>query len=178
MFINPKIAIQEGWITIPSTTNLEKCIQPNAIDFTLDQLFTINQYKNCVISEQNKQMRGGEKIQALKDTDNVSSYWILSPHETYDGLSDFYVNVPTNVAALLLTRSTLIRNGIILASGLYDSGFQGHIGFTLHNRSGKSIIFQGTRVGQIVFVESDNATTYAGGYNHHQGTNAPHQKKD
>ncbi len=170
MFINPKIAIEKGWI---QGAIEQKYIQPNAIDFTLDKLLTIDSDNTFVLSEKNKQMRGGHEMYATTsisvDDDTSELYWELEPNQTYDGMSNFYVNVPEGVAAYLLTRSTLIRNGLLVTSGLYDSGFAGHIGFTLHTKNGKTLLAPGTRVGQIIFVESDSASLYAGGYNHAAG---------
>lgn len=168
MFINPRVAIQEGWIT--GIANEEKQVQPNAIDFTLDKLFHINETP-FVISEYGKQMRGTAPYHAITDRASELPYWRLKSNSVYDAMSDMYVTVPEGAAAMLIIRSTFNRNGIFLTSGLYDSGFQGHIGFCLHNRSGaEARVFQGTRVGQIIFVESKTALMYSGGWNHEQGT--------
>lgn len=168
MFINPKIAISEGWIT--GIRDEEVQVQPNAIDFTLDRLFTIHSTNGFHISEEGKQMRGGSELTPLHDRREGVDYWRLDPNSVYDGVSDIYVKLPDGVAAMLIIRSTLNRNGLFLTSGLYDSGFEGHIGFALHNRSGYAYVGTGTRVGQIIFVQSENALMYAGGWNHTEGT--------
>ena len=166
MFINPKIAIEQGWIT--GITDPDKQVQPNAIDFTLDKLFTINEGNTFIIDEDNKKMRGGAELNSWSARVGEREYWTIDKG-VYDGMSDIYVNVPDGVACQLIIRSTFNRNGIFLTSGLYDSGFKGHIGFAIHNRSGKAQIGVGTRIGQIIFVESENALQYAGGYNHNKG---------
>ena len=162
MFISPQFAIDNNWIS--GILDPEIQVQPNAIDFTLDTLYSINDDATFFLSNTDKKMRGG--VEQLTDDNN----WTLSPNKVYDGMSSMYVNVPEGVAALLIIRSTLNRNGIFLTSGLYDSGFQGHIAFALHNRSGTAVIERGTRVGQIIFVESNSVGMYAGGYNHTAGT--------
>lgn len=168
MFINPKVAISEGWIT--GIKNPDKQIQPNAIDFTLDHLLFVND-NTFVISEEGKQMRGNVDYPPVQNRQSGLYFWRLDPHSVYDGMSSMYVDVPEGVAAMLVTRSSFTRNGIFIMSGLYDTGFQGHIGFTVHNRMGASaMIGQGTRIGQIIFVESHNSSVYAGGWNHEQGT--------
>lgn len=175
MFINPKTAINEGWIT--GLTNPEKQIQPNAIDFTADKAFDVA-WGDFYVSETFKQMRRFDEIKPTKTfyepTDRLS--WTISGRDMYDFLSNVYVKIPTGVAAQLIIRSTLARNGLQLVSGLYDSGFEGHIGFLLHNRHEReAVIAQGTRVGQIVFVQADSAGKYAGGYNHDVGTDLDYQ---
>lgn len=167
MFLNPKTAISEGWIK--GIVDEDKQVQPNAIDFTLDRLFNID---NTIfsISEEGKQMRGGDEMKPLVDPRNDLPYWRLATDSVYDGMSNIYVTLPEGVAAMLIVRSTFNRNGLFVTSGLYDSGFEGHIGFALHNRSAIAMVAQGTRVGQIIFVASESAGIYAGGWNHSEGT--------
>lgn len=180
MFINPKHAIQEGWVRGIKDAELQ--VQPNAIDFTLDRLFEINYNNTFIIStdpqtkKELKQMRGGAEIfsapDRLTDIQFFESNWNIP--KTFDALSDVYVDLPEGVAALTIVRSTFNRNGIFLTSGLYDSGYKGHIGFALHSMAGHFKIEKGTRVGQVIFVSSENAKLYTGAYNHELGTNAPH----
>ena len=165
MFINPKHAIQEGWVTFPewmSEDFKQKCIQPNALDFTIDRLFSIKPTDRFTISETTKTMRLNEEV-------HPGSYWDLGPG-CYDAMSDFYVNVPEGVAAWLITRSTFNRNGTFIQSGLYDSGFKGNCGFVIYNIGGLTSIAPGTRIGQLIFVKSeDSGKLYAGGYNTEAG---------
>ncbi len=170
MFIDPRVAIEKGWIRGIADQGVQ--VQPNAIDFTLDEVFSVNLANTFVVSEGGKQMRGGAKVSPVPQRDGSGDFWVLVD-PVYDCLSNMYVEVPEGVAALLVIRSTFNRNGIYLTSGLYDSGYKGHIGFVLHN-IGTTKVGVGTRVGQIIFVESSNAGIYAGQYNHLLGTNAPH----
>lgn len=177
MFINPKHAIQEGWISGIKDEDVQ--VQPNAIDFTLDRLFSISDNEFIICADpanafkEIKQMRGGTEIAPYPDRRTGIQFFNLDTG-SYDILSDVYVDLPQGVAALLVTRSTFIRNGLFLIAGLYDSGFKGHIGCVLHNLKGTAKVQKGTRVGQVIFVSSENAKLYAGHYNHELGTNAPH----
>lgn len=168
MFINPKTAIEKGWIT--GVTNPEIQIQPNALDFSLDTLFVLNESNPFVISESGKQMRGGYKLEPILDRTSKLDVWHLEKG-SYDGMSNVYVDLPEGIAAMLVIRSTFNRNGIFLTSGIYDSGFKGHVGFMIHNMcSGLTKIATGTRIGQLILVSSDSAKMYAGGWNHEQGS--------
>lgn len=168
MLINPKEAIEKGWIK--GLVDPEKQIQPNAIDFTLDKLFAIDPCTPFFLSEKSKQMRKFVEMEPKSYPDaNGELAWHLRYGTAYDGMSNMYVEVPEGVAVKLIIRSTLNRNGIFLTSGLYDSGFKGNIGFILHNRGGEAYIAPGTRVGQIEFYKSDSAGLYAGGYNTSEG---------
>lgn len=167
MFINPKIAIEKGWIV--GVKDPKKQVQPNATDFTLDKVSTIK--GASYISEDRKIMRNIQELKPLLINSAAGTeYWSLEAGQVYDGLSDIYVTVPPGIAAVLYTRSTFVRNGVFLMSGLYDSGFQGNIGFTICTVGGAIDIGVGTRIGQIGFLPADNAGLYAGGYNHSSGT--------
>jgi len=173
MFISPKTAIEEGWVKFPewmSEEQQQKCIQPNALDFTVDRLFVVDRGL-FIINEDKKRMRGGPELEAKSVFFEYGTdpFWELQANEVYDGMSDFYVTVPEKVAAMLIVRSTFNRNGIFLTSGLYDSGFKGNIGFAIHNRSGGACMAPHTRIGQIMFVHSESVGQYTGGYNTKEG---------
>lgn len=172
MFISPKTAIEEKWITHPRCKSYQdwinqKFVSPNAIDFTLDQLFRINNAL-FTINEQQKRMRGSTRLETI--TRPEGQFWELEQSCVYDGMSDMYVKVPDGVAALTVVRSTFNRNGIQINSGVYDSFFKGHIGITIYPRIGYTLIAPHTRISQIIFIESENVREYTGQYNHEQGT--------
>lgn len=178
MFINPKHAIQEGWVKFPewmSEDFKQKCIQPNALDFTVDHVFSISPDTTFMISEDSKTMRKQEKEHTLTypgadwPDGRGHDYWRLN-QGCYDAMSDFYVTVPEGVAAHLITRSTFNRNGVFIQSGLYDSGFKGNCGFVIYNMGGVTEIQPHTRIGQLIFTTSeDSGKLYAGGYNTEAG---------
>lgn len=179
MIFSPKTAIQQKWIThADENFDWEKYTQPNAIDFTLDRAFTVDADKEFIISETSKSMRGGVELFANTFLpDHQQAFFTIFPREVIDGVSNFYVNIPEGVAALFIIRSTLNRNGLFITSGLYDSGFKGHIGYAIHNdHSAAAHIAPGTRVGQIMFVESQNAGVYTGQWNHDMGTHYTEKK--
>lgn len=174
MLHNPNDLINKKVISGPIS------IQPNAIDFTLDDLYLIEPSLSYISNNkaliQHKtrikvslvtpeSLRDSHAFGNAGEEPNLTAGWFLAPNSSYDGTSNVYVEVPEGMAAFLVVRSTLNRNAIVLTSGLYDSGFKGHIGFTIHTKSGNTFIEKGTYVGQIMFIASDNAGTYAGGYN-------------
>jgi deoxycytidine triphosphate deaminase len=174
MFVNPKLAIENGWLKFPEHTvdaQKRKCIQPNAVDFTLDVVHQLAQ-NIASISEFEKHMRDSQMMLA------EGGWWDLKGQSVYDGMSNMYVEVPDGHAAILYTRSTFARNGVFVMSGLYDSGFKGNIGFTIYTVGGPIHIEQGTRIGQIAFVTSENAGIYAGGWNHERDTLPAHLSKE
>ena len=161
MLISPKHAIEQGWIVLPEGVNLEKTIQPNAIDFTLDRMFRVK-------ASGANFARTTESVRSFPEYEEVvgSDGWTIDPLAMVDCMSNFTVNIPEGVAAQLVVRSSFGRAGIMLTSGIYDSGFTGFIGFTLFNRSSRAVVTEpGTRVGQIMFMPSVSVGTYNGIYN-------------
>lgn len=173
MYINPQVAISSGWIKGNITS---KHIQPNAIDFTLDRLMKVSyEDRPAFVGEGSKKMSPLVEVHPWNKGDGTK-YWTLINGEVYDGTSDFYVELPSGIAALLYTRSTLARNGVFIVSGLYDSGYKGQIGFTMYPLAHPLELEVGVRVGQIAFVSSESVGLYAGGWNHEQGTHYADQK--
>lgn len=180
MFISPQTAIENGWIKRQDGTAIAaEFIQPNAIDFTIDRVFTTNTAESGVFKVADVTVDGVVKtvkefpkffeLQPAEDVDpkfDRVPLWTLYPRQAFDFLSDFYVEVPEGVAALLIVRSTFNRAGVFVTSGLYDSGYKGNIGAALHNNGNTTAyVGKGTRVGQIIFVQSESVGSYAGGYN-------------
>jgi len=175
MFINPQTAIKNGWIK--GIKDPAKQVQPNAIDFTADKAFQLK-LRDFYVSETHKEMRGSVPVESkltFYESESTNA-WFIEGRGMLDFLSDVYVSLPRGVAAQLVIRSTLARNGLQLMSGLYDSGFKGHIGFLLHNRHEfEAAIAEGARVGQIIFIQADSNELYQGGYNHEVGTDLEYQ---
>jgi len=190
MYKNPNQIINDK-IVIGITNDNQ--IQPNAIDFSVDKLFEINNTPFYLSNDKSKRvMRNLSPVQ-LSDSQSVGHIfsdlnpktietrtpgWLLTPNGRYEGTSDMYVEVPEKMAAFLVIKSTLNRNSVYIISGLYDSGFKGNIGFTLHNPIGYTFVEQGSLIGQIVFVDSESVGTYAGGYNTTDGQHWTELKND
>lgn len=164
MIINPKIITSS---LFPDQIIPEKNIQPNGIDFNLDRVFKLVQTPGIVpsLSEEGKTFFNLQEI--LPDSED---YFVFEPNVVYDCSSVQHVTIDEGVASILLIRSTLNRLGMVLSAGLYDTGFNGAIGFTLCSRVGPVRIKKGTRVGQIVTWAAVNNGMYSGGYNHKQGS--------
>lgn len=188
MIINPLTAIENGWVAHPSCNSVDdwrkfKFLSPNAIDFTIDRLFSISPLP-FFLSEDDKVMRGGGEIEPSTQyirrpsNDNPTHLdvheiiaWELQGQTPYDGTSHLFVKVPENVIAITIIRSTLNRNGVFLTSGIFDQGFEGHLGFVIHNTSrGKAYFTPGTRVGQVRFEVANGSHMYEGKYNHSPGS--------
>lgn len=172
MFISPLTAIQQGWVrrsdcSVEGDWESRKFVSPNAIDFTLDELKLVERKGSAYLCED----KSRNSMRTLTDVEqHGAGYWELAAGCVYDGASKMYIEVPDGMAAILYTRSSFARNGVFIMSGLYDSGYKGHIGFTIYTVGGGIRVEPGTRIGQVALVSADAAKAYAGGWNHEEGT--------
>jgi deoxycytidine triphosphate deaminase len=148
----------------------EKSIQPNAVDIRCAELMHIvpdNGY--LTISESGPKEFWPQLIPP--ETQNVEGkYWVLSPRSSYQFETNHQVVVPEGMAGWLIIRSTLSRNGIIMSGGLYDGGYNGMIGGTIHNLTdGRVRLEKNCRIGQFIMAESETAHLYDGHYNKNGG---------
>jgi deoxycytidine triphosphate deaminase len=180
MFLNPQQIVDQKLVS--GTIRVE----PNAIDFTLDSLHHFQQSLFYFSNNKSNVMHRARcevpvvdvyeynRTSGLGDRGHLpgdASGWLLEPGTSYDAMSNVYIEVPEQMSAMLVIRSTANRNGVTLTCGLYDSGFKGNIGFALHVAKdvGSTFIEQGTYIGQVIFVASESAGTYSGGYNTKKG---------
>jgi deoxycytidine triphosphate deaminase len=165
MILNPRKAIENGWITgnIP-----EDHIQPNGIDFTIDKLYSLATKDSWFeLGITSKSHVRWEPVQPTNHhfEEGLIPAWFLKAQSSYDVQSNLRVTLPADgVSALLIGRSTLNRNGLFLTSGWYDSNFDGQIGAQLRTAGVGARLAQGARIGQIIFFESDAAKAYSGQY--------------
>lgn len=173
MFISPQRAFDEGWIT--GLINPEKQIGSDGIDLTLKRVSQLDLTSPSILTES----KAYTQHRPLKDVvASCSDGWEIVPdgmtlYELTSGIYDIefneFVSIPEGVAALLLLRSSFVRAGHRMFSGLYDQGFKNYAGSVLHIQ-GNTIVEQNMRVAQIVFLPSEGSgKLYAGGYNFKEG---------
>lgn len=97
----------------------------------------------------------------------------LSIAETVDILFPGYanvmcneiVNVPADMFALVVCRSTFNRQGVRVAGCVFDPSYRGKIHLSIYNLSGNVFkIEKGTRIAQMLFYKADAASQYNGSY--------------
>lgn len=135
----------------------EEDIQSNAIDLRLGRVFKVND-KQFEISNEHKKHRGSFEILPDKE-----GYFELSSG-VYEIVFENIINVGENEAGFVITRSTFIRNGCFLISGLYDSGYAGAMTAGLHITTAPAKIKKGTRIGQYLSFDAEMLYKYNGSY--------------
>jgi len=91
--------------------------------------------------------------------DDPEELFGLEPGKYYLVTTIEEVNLPQNIIAFIVSRTTLFRSGIALFNGAVSPGYQGKLTFAICNLGGKEIkIALGARVVHITFNEVKGAT--------------------
>lgn len=163
--VNPHQLIACGVIGLDSRSKIplrESDIQPNGVDFRIDRIFELAE-EPFVISDDSKTHRQSKEI-----TPDDDGFFRLQPGRQYDIISNLSIDLAgaTSYMSLIQGRSTFTRNGFILASGVYDTGFRGTIGTVLHTPMSFKLhkIERGVALGQVVTFHAETITSYNGQY--------------
>lgn len=134
--------------------------QPNAVDIRVHKILA---YASDVVelSEEHKVHRTTFELEPSAD-----GSWVLPYGSSFEVVFENDVVIGEGEAGWVIPRSTLNRNGIMITSGLYDSGYSGVIGATIHTGSTTFKLKQGTRIAQFILIESQSVGVYNGSYGH------------
>ncbi|MHC1728551.1 MAG: hypothetical protein AB9866_21545 [Syntrophobacteraceae bacterium] len=108
---------------------------------------------------------------AMRDTGTTElingkeGVWTLQPNTYYLAKTIEAVSLPSNVAAICMTRSTIFRSGVLVTTGYIDPGYFGeiHFGFTTPGSRQTQIAF-GFKMLQLIFSNAENISPYSGIY--------------
>lgn len=132
-------------------------VQPNAVDIRLDHVEKI-EASDFILDEDDKTHRITSEMRVQAD-----GFYVLPPG-SYKVRMKNVVSVTQNEAGVVISRSTLIRNGVYLCSGLYDTGYTGSMVALLVVTAGTAKIKKGARIGQYLILESESNGDYVGSY--------------
>jgi len=165
MIINPQVAIDEGWITFPEEPINDQQLQPNGIDLRLKIAwkvpihtpFKLYKDRTCHLNRYRAEGSLHKDIPVI----------IMERMMCYNVESFEFVSIPENVAAYVIGRSSLNRNGVFCRSTLYDSGFKDYVGAAVYPFVPCHLHY-GARFAQIIFMEAQSAKMYDGQYQLHE----------
>lgn len=133
-------------------------VQPNGIDLRLGKVYTyVKEEDYFLLSEDKKHTRKLVEIQP-----EVDGYYVLDKGYYLIEFENF-AKIGTNETGWVFPRSTLMRNGIVIHTALYDSSYSGPMCAGLSINS-KAYIAKGTRIAQFVTLSADANGSYNGQY--------------
>ncbi len=131
-------------------------IQGSGVDLRIDKLFELDGDASL-----------GKKDRTLPSARGLKGEnFVLKPKSYYLCLTTEKVNMPSDLVAFILPRSTLFRSGISLKSAVVDPGYKGALTMGLMNETGRQFhLERGARIAQIVFsYVSGDTLSYKGKY--------------
>ena len=138
----------------------ETQVTNNGIDLTLESVerFTSPGYIDFSNSER-----------VLSETQKIDfdqNGWIYLEKGTYKITYNEVVSIPTDALALARTRSSLLRCGASIGTGVWDAGYRGRSSSLLYVSNDMGInLKKNARVLQLVFFDLDTETEkYSGTY--------------
>lgn len=132
MNLTGKQIVEQGIVT--KVKNI-KCIQQHGIDLELIQVQQIIGVGHVPVKGKTKLAERKEiHLQDIKalDSDEIVRAWYLLPG-SYDITFEQGCEIPSNQRLEIIQRSSLLRNGAVLRSSLFDAGFvTNNIGTVIH----------------------------------------------
>ena len=152
MFVHPVNASTE-------VTNIDKkMIQPNTIDLRVNKIFRIGAGP-MHMDEDKKEPR-----KSIEQKVDKNGNYILDQGAGYEVQSNQHVDIAEGEIAILLGRSTFNRNGVLIISSIYDSGYKDYAGATLYNIGGETTLKPNTRFAHLVIAKAATLHKYDGDY--------------
>lgn len=139
---------------------LENCsienVQGAGVDIEIEKLFEIASGASL----------GREKRELPELCEIKGSIFRLAPKKYYLCTTKEKVNMPSDLIAFILPRSTLFRSGISLRTAVVDPGYVGVLTLGIKNETEREFILEkNSRIAQIVFSRVyGKAENYSGKY--------------
>jgi len=129
-------------------------VQPNGVDLTVDAILEP--------SERGRIGRDGKHVADRESIDPDGDAYVL-PAGGYIARYGETVRIPDGHVGFVYPRSSLMRNGCMLHTAVWDAGYEGRgEGLLVVHRDVE--IEPGARIAQLVFAEANHDDTYDGSY--------------
>jgi len=92
----------------------------------------------------------------LRTAEDGSQYWLLPPHSYALGVTVETFNIPRNVIAYCMGKSTYARSGLIVNTTPLEPGWRGRLVLEFSNSADLPVrIYANEGIAQVTFFESD-----------------------
>ena len=163
--LNPEKVVNLGYIHQVRAED----IQPNSIDLRVLDIYEIKGNLVLFADKNNRrELPEYHLIQPFPYGDGFKMYK-LEPGKRYQVEFEALLDLPQDVCAITLVRSTMAKSGCTGENGLFDSGYKGACGMMIAVQA-ESYIEEYAPIAQMVFFGAESSKLYNGFY---QGTNSP-----
>lgn len=145
--------------------DLETQLTPDGFDLTVEKIFSFKSEGSLDFSNKERILSKEEELKTIKKNKKEQYGWWNLKGGVYKIRTNEIVNLPKNLTGLSFPRSSLLRMGCFVHTGVWDAGFNGKGEFILSVGINGLKIKQNARVAQLVFFKmKETKTGYSGIY--------------
>lgn len=149
-------ALVDRNLLVKDLIDKKKQIQQCGVDLTVSKVFSLEGEGVLDFTNEKRKLPKYKELKPDKDM------WLLSPG-TYHFAMNETVQLPNNIAGLLLPRSSALTCGIEIHTAVWDPGYSGR-SFMHASVKKKVRLFRNARVAQMVFIHTGETRGYEGKY--------------
>lgn len=149
--------IRDGAIQDAQDASIQ--IQPAGFDVSIASISSFTSPGRIDFDNKERKLADLKPLQKFDD-----DYWFL-PQGSYFITFKELTTIPLNVVVLARPRSSLLRSGVTVDTGVWDPGYSGRAGSLMIVTNPHGLwLKDGARVIQLIFFPLEKTTTYKGIY--------------
>jgi len=147
--------------------DLDKQLTPNGFDLTLKEVYRIESCGHLDFSNKERKLPDFTKLRPVAKEGEEHGWWLLRKG-SYKIKANEHFKIPLDLIALAKPRSSLLRMGGTVYTGVGDAGFEGKLEFLLNVTNEKGLYLkENARIVQIVFFKmNETEKGYDGMHKH------------
>lgn len=141
------IRLQEEEGLIEGAVDFEKQLTPQGIDITVKEVHELLD-EGCIDFDNTKR-----KLPQSRKLEWDGDKLFLKPG-VYKVVTNEIFKLPLDIAAICQPRTSLLRSGAFVATGVWDAGFYGRAEFVLHVQNPHGLVLmKNARIAQLLFIK-------------------------
>lgn len=142
----------------------EENIQPNAVDLRVAKVELVGEGDFYLFDNDKKHRETVEILPEMMTIDGKEMKMFHLLPSYYKITLDHRIEVGVHESGWTVPRSTLIRNGVIIFTALYDSGYKGPMVCGMLVTSGDFYLEHDARIAQYICTDAESVNLYKGSY--------------
>lgn len=133
-----------------------KDLAQNGLDLRISQLYMLDDISPARICDDKRMFPRRNLVEP------IDGEYILYPGKFYEVVSNIEVTVPADAAGLIIARSSMLRCGVLVTSGVYDSGYSGKVTLFMYPTTCLTALAKDERIGQLLIFTAQAYQLYSG----------------
>lgn len=142
---------------------LESDIQPNGVDIRVDELYYLYTATSHAVLTDVVRQHASRNTVIWRESPLYGKCTVLEANKVYEFETKLTVKIPDNYIGIIHQRSTLSRNGVLITSGIWDSGYEGFLAGQIHTPV-ELVLGHNVRIAQFILIPATSVGQYSGIY--------------